>query len=407
MKNYLVLLFLLMVSSQVRAMEVEPLLRGDELHNFSEGDNDEVNLGFTRLKNVQKVGWFKRRKLLIKASINGDIATVQQLLERGTNRHIVDSWDYGNTPLHLAAQEGHTEIVQLLLENDDTEKSGCLKASKIRSINRDRYTPLHLAAKNGHTYTVAVLLDHIPTDWINYTTYSGKSAFDLVVTADHTDIVRIMLEKVRDHIPDSCLARSLLCAAQNGNVTIVKLLLEAGVTSNTRDLRHGWTALHFAAYNGHEELIPLLMSKGTDPCTQSRHSFSTALHFAVKKKYISLCKALLQGVATQAVQSLHTCIEELQKQDIAYEKKQLINEARIRCKEKFLTLCQLLDQRGLTAGAYASDDLTIQLHPGDKPILLKTLLQSSVATLYGALLIEKWFDEELNSFKGKDEINDE
>lgn len=85
------------------------------------------------------------------------------------------------TPLHCAAQYGHTEVVQLLLEEltDPTMRNnkfetpldlaalyGRLEVVKLLlsahpnllSSNTKKHTPLHLASRNGHLPVVEVLL---------------------------------------------------------------------------------------------------------------------------------------------------------------------------------------------------------------------------------------------------------
>lgn len=85
------------------------------------------------------------------------------------------------TPLHCAAQYGHTQVVRLLLEEltDPTMRNnkfetpldlaalyGRLEVVKLLltahpnllSCNTKKHTPLHLASRNGHLAVVEVLL---------------------------------------------------------------------------------------------------------------------------------------------------------------------------------------------------------------------------------------------------------
>lgn len=86
------------------------------------------------------------------------------------------------TPLHCAAQYGHSQVVRLLLEEltDPTMRNnkfetpldlaalyGRLEVVKLLltahpnllSCNTKKHTPLHLASRNGHLHVVEVLLD--------------------------------------------------------------------------------------------------------------------------------------------------------------------------------------------------------------------------------------------------------
>ena len=64
-----------------------------------------------------------------------------QVLIRHPNSHLIlDTADrYDNTPLHIAAKKGYTDVVALLIE----------KSHKIDPVNDEELTPLHLAAKYG------------------------------------------------------------------------------------------------------------------------------------------------------------------------------------------------------------------------------------------------------------------
>ncbi|KAH8683801.1 ankyrin repeat-containing domain protein, partial [Phaeosphaeriaceae sp. PMI808] len=59
----------------------------------------------------------------------------------------IESTNYGQTPLNLAATNGHETVAKLLLE----------KGAAIESKNNDGQTPLSLAAANGHEAIVKLL----------------------------------------------------------------------------------------------------------------------------------------------------------------------------------------------------------------------------------------------------------
>lgn len=69
---------------------------------------------------------------------------MKQLLERGANIEAFKS--DGATALYIAAQEGHLEVVKLLL----------VKGANTRSTGA---TALYIASQNGHLEVVGLLLD--------------------------------------------------------------------------------------------------------------------------------------------------------------------------------------------------------------------------------------------------------
>ncbi|XP_078598770.1 uncharacterized protein LOC144874471 [Branchiostoma floridae x Branchiostoma japonicum] len=84
--------------------------------------------------------------LLHLAVKRGKMRTVEVLVQAGTNRAALDR--EGRSPLHLAAADGHSELVDLL----------CLPEI-LNSPDKDGLTALHLAADRGSLTTVRALLD--------------------------------------------------------------------------------------------------------------------------------------------------------------------------------------------------------------------------------------------------------
>jgi ankyrin repeat protein len=84
---------------------------------------------------------------LLDAAKTGDIAAVQQLLQKGANVEALGQ--SGVTPLMLASNNGHADVVKLLLG----------AKANVNAISQDGLTPLYGASqKDGHPDIVKLLL---------------------------------------------------------------------------------------------------------------------------------------------------------------------------------------------------------------------------------------------------------
>ena len=90
----------------------------------------------------------KNEKNLIKFAEEGDLAGVQEYLEKGTNINAKD--DDGRTALMLALIFEHLEIAKCLVENS-------FAGADVNASDEDGYTPLMYASKNGHLNIVRYL----------------------------------------------------------------------------------------------------------------------------------------------------------------------------------------------------------------------------------------------------------
>ena len=161
---------------------------------------------------VQSESYF--HKDLLDAAGAGDIVAVGWLLKAASPQAIMNQ--DGDTALHAASCNGHTEVVHLLL------KAGAAKDAE-DSMGR---TALHFAAMNGNAVIVRLLLE----------ADAGKDTTDLYnQTALHL-------------------------ASCGNHVEVVRLLLEAGAA--TEITRVGKTALHLAAAQGHVEVVSWLFLTG-------------------------------------------------------------------------------------------------------------------------------------------------
>ncbi|XP_062871039.1 ankyrin repeat and SAM domain-containing protein 1A [Trichomycterus rosablanca] len=174
---------------------------------------------------------------------------------RVPNINCVDSNGY--TPLHHAALNGHSEVVELLLKND---------ALTNMADNKGCY-PLHLAAWKGDQRIVRMLIHKGPSyPKLNEQNNDNETALHCAAQYGHSEVVRVLLEELTDPtMRNTRFETPLDLAALYGRLEVVKLLLCAHPNLlNTHKHTHTHTPLHLAARNGHLPVVEVLLAAGMD-----------------------------------------------------------------------------------------------------------------------------------------------
>ena len=184
------------------------------------------------------------------AAQNGHVEVVRLLLDRGAD--ITAAGSGGETPLYCASWYGHIEVVRLLLD----------RGADITAADSDGWTPLSCASWYGHIEIVRLLLDRGAD--ITAANSDGWTPLYCASRNGHIEVVRLLLDRGADiTAADSDGWTPLYCASWNGLIEIVRLLLDRGadITAANSD---GWTPLYCASLNGHVEAIRLLLDRGAD-----------------------------------------------------------------------------------------------------------------------------------------------
>ncbi|GJL54442.1 MAG: hypothetical protein NPIRA02_15740 [Nitrospirales bacterium] len=123
---------------------------------------------------------------LSNAAYEGDTTKVKDLLDQGANANH-QRFNDGVTALLMAGQNGHTEVIKLLLAHK----------AEVNLPTRNGTTVLMMAAENGHIEAVKLLLAHGAE--VNVQDYTnGATALFVAVIKDHEEIVKILLAKGAD-----------------------------------------------------------------------------------------------------------------------------------------------------------------------------------------------------------------
>ncbi|KAK2786451.1 hypothetical protein FQN53_006607 [Emmonsiellopsis sp. PD_33] len=215
---------------------------------------------------------------LFKAVIKGYDRVVERLLTR-KDVDINTRNQEGMAPLAHAAEAGYDKITAQLISRDDIEVNFRVKFQQ--------QTPLLLAAENGHADIVRRFLALGDKIDVNAKDKSGRTALSWAAVRDHEEVAKLLLADARVAV-ETLLNREetpLLLAALKGSEKVAALLLERrDVDFNTRD-NAGVSALAWAVRAGHGRVVEMLLKMpgiDTAVCDKDGHS---AVWWAREKGY--------------------------------------------------------------------------------------------------------------------------
>lgn len=127
------------------------------------------------------------------------------------------------------------------------------------NVNGGDYTPLHWATQEGHIEIVGVLLDNGAD--INSHDKEGFTALQKAVGEDYPHIVRYLLNQGAD-INDCCDGHGtpLHTACAYGRLECANILLSAGADASIKD-NEGKVPVEYASLYGHREIFETIKQK--------------------------------------------------------------------------------------------------------------------------------------------------
>lgn len=198
----------------------------------------------------------------------------------------------GDTPLHLAARAGSVAHAQRIL----AELDRALAAEMAARQNQDGETPLYVAAEKGHAEVVREILKVCGVQTAGIKASNSFDAFHIAAKQGHLEVLKEMLQALPAlaMTTNSVNATALDTAAIQGHVDIVNLLLETDASLARITRNNGKTVLHSAARMGHVEVVRSLLNKDPRIGLRTDKKGQTALHMASKGQNAEIVVELLK-----------------------------------------------------------------------------------------------------------------
>ncbi|KAL8129897.1 hypothetical protein V2J09_019052 [Rumex salicifolius] len=198
-----------------------------------------------------------------------------------------------DSPLHSAARDGKLdEVIDILSDSKDSELKELLSKQ-----NQSGETALYVAAETGQVAIITELLKHYDPVVASIKARSGFDAFLIAAKQGNLEILKVLMETDSNlsMTYDSTNTTALQTAATQGHINVVNFLLESGSELATISRSNGKNALHSAARNGHLEVVKALVEKEPEIAVRVDNKGQTALHMAVKGQKVEIVDQLIEA----------------------------------------------------------------------------------------------------------------
>ena len=194
--------------------------------------------------------------------------------------------DQGNNlPLHLDTHRGHLDTIKFFIEDLKYNPNCC-------SILKE--TSLRNASQNGHLDVAKYLIDIHHCDPL-CPDKDNNIPLHFAALNGHLDIVKFFIEDLKcdPNCKGNFKTTSLHRASQNCHINVVKYLVDIHHCDPLCPDEYSNTPLHLAALNGHLDIVKFFIKDLKCDLNCKGNFKRTSLHYASEKGHIDIVKCLV------------------------------------------------------------------------------------------------------------------
>ncbi|XP_009762673.2 ankyrin repeat-containing protein At5g02620-like [Nicotiana sylvestris] len=197
-----------------------------------------------------------------------------------------------DSALHSAARAGNIVAIRETIKNTGEEEL----AELLIKQNSAGETPLYVAAEYGYYEVVREMIMYYDLVTAGIKARNGFDALHIAAKQGDLDMVKVLLEAHPElaMTVDVANTTALHTAANQGHIEVVNYFLEEQSSLATIAKSNGKTALHSSARNGHLQVLKALLSKEPGIATRMDNKGQTALHMAVKGQNLEVVEELIK-----------------------------------------------------------------------------------------------------------------
>jgi ankyrin repeat protein len=180
----------------------------------------------------------------------------------------------------------------------------------VEALNKGKKTAEDVASENGNTKVARLIAEYKADANVRNETRSttlnisqhganedgkgeGRGLLHAAAEEGNINVVKSLLERGIDiNGRNEADQTSLNRAARKGNLDIVRLLVERGAEVDSRDM-WGWTPLHLASQYGHLEVSRVLVNHGAN-VNARKQDHCTPLDLSARNGHLGIVKLLLE-----------------------------------------------------------------------------------------------------------------